>query len=390
MSQPCFAEYSLVGDIYDAALDPARWPAVLQGVSELGEAHSAIIVALDMLNPAYNLVIPWNLHPDSLVEYRERGLDQIDMEVNGLGLVRHAGIGRSSNTWEIYGSLEAWRERAGEFYRFLDRYDVASMAGIALDHDDYRWSCLGIHRSERMGPFGSHTLSLLDRLGPHIRRALQVHRQLSLQQSQVSSLHVLLDQLQVGVVLLDENAQVSWANARARQLIRSQGALRVTRFDGLQAAQAGQNGNLQAIVRGAIETARRAGNRMAGGGTLRLAGSEGRALMVTAAPLGNAGPYQVPANSSVAAALFISDPDEGHILPADHLASHYGLSAREVGICQQFVNTPGLPEIAAACGLSHETVRTYLKTIYDKTGQHSQAELMRLLMGLRRDFDHIL
>ena len=40
-------------------------------------------------------------------------------------------------------------------------------------------------------------------------------------------------------------------------------------------------------------------------------------------------------------------------------------------------------------GLSTESVRTYLKAIYEKTGQHSQAELIRLLMGLRVDFEHI-
>jgi len=32
---------------------------------------------------------------------------------------------------------------------------------------------------------------------------------------------------------------------------------------------------------------------------------------------------------------------------------------------------------------------TFLKSIYEKTGQHSQAALMRRLMGLALDFQHI-
>ncbi|MCC6374187.1 MAG: hypothetical protein IT465_05155, partial [Moraxellaceae bacterium] len=71
------------------------------------------------------------------------------------------------------------------------------------------------------------------------------------------------------------------------------------------------------------------------------------------------------------------------------LKENYQLSPREVTVCQYFINTPNINSIAEHSGLSIESIRTYLKTIYEKTGQHSQAELIRLLMGLRVDFEHI-
>ena len=85
----------------------------------------------------------------------------------------------------------------------------------------------------------------------------------------------------------------------------------------------------------------------------------------------------------------MTDPDQGYHLSDHLLQDNYQLSPREVTICQLFVNNPNINTIAEHSGLSTESVRTYLKAIYEKTGQHSQAELIRLLMGLRVDFEHI-
>ena len=88
-------------------------------------------------------------------------------------------------------------------------------------------------------------------------------------------------------------------------------------------------------------------------------------------------------------AIFLTDPDQGYHLSDRLLQDHYQLSPREISICQYFINTPNINTTAEHSGLSTESVRTYLKAIYEKTGQHSQAELIRLLMGLRVDFEHI-
>ena len=71
------------------------------------------------------------------------------------------------------------------------------------------------------------------------------------------------------------------------------------------------------------------------------------------------------------------------------LRDSYQLSPREIDICQRFVNQPTLAAIARQSGLTQESLRSVLKTIYEKTGRHSQAELMQLLKGLCVNFLHI-
>lgn len=80
--------------------------------------------------------------------------------------------------------------------------------------------------------------------------------------------------------------------------------------------------------------------------------------------------------------------EKANILAFDKLNPDYFLFHSH-GICQAFLRQPSLEAVAESCGLSLATVRSYLKSIYEKTGQHSQAELMHLLMSLRLNFEHI-
>ena len=112
-------------------------------------------------------------------------------------------------------------------------------------------------------------------------------------------------------------------------------------------------------------------------------------LLLSIVPLSSLDTWQDLRHDNIAAAIFLTDPDQGYHLSDHLLQDNYQLSPREVTICQLFVNNPNINTIAEHSGLSTESVRTYLKAIYEKTGQHSQAELIRLLMGLRVDFEHI-
>jgi DNA-binding NarL/FixJ family response regulator len=71
------------------------------------------------------------------------------------------------------------------------------------------------------------------------------------------------------------------------------------------------------------------------------------------------------------------------------LQKSFLLGERECDVCQAFLNCATLEGVADALGISTNTVRSYMKVIYEKTGHRSQAELMKLLMGMTLDFEHI-
>lgn len=387
---PVEAEHLLVGDIYDAALNAGLWPRVLQQLATLTGANSAIITALDALNPAYNIAVTHNIPAEALRIYQEEGLEVLEREFHGRPLIA-GGVGSALLSTEVYGSQDEYVRRGGRFYeRCLKPSNIHYLAGTLLEYDDYRWGALGVHRPADWAPLTREHTAFLQRMTPHVRRALQIHRQVSAVQQHNARLYQMLEAMAVGVLLLDGNRRLRYANPAAESLLREHDGLRLTATKELQAAQRAGNAALQALLRHSILAGRREPEAGPLENVIGLPASDhGRLLMLTVTPLSALAGYADLADDGIAAAIFLSDPAGRRRLARGLLRDSYGLSERECDLCEAFVNHASLEGIAEACGLSLASVRTYFKDVYDKTGQHSQAGLMRLLMGLRLDFDHI-
>jgi DNA-binding CsgD family transcriptional regulator len=61
------------------------------------------------------------------------------------------------------------------------------------------------------------------------------------------------------------------------------------------------------------------------------------------------------------------------------VARSYDLTPRELTVMTTVVESSGVPEAAAILGLSQNTVRSHLQSIYRKTGAKNQSELSRLV-----------
>ena len=380
-------EHQLIGDIYDAALDARLWPNILTKIATHTQAKTANIIAMDQLNPAYNLFFPHNIPEQCLMEYQESGWNVVDMKVVGAGLAKF-GVGVPHTSIDVFGSIENVQKEYGDYYGFLQKWGMTSQLGALLDHGDFRWSVVGIHRPEEMGVFGADAAAFLERITAHIRRALQIHRQLMAVKNENTRLYTMLDAMVTGVLLLGNDARIHFANPRAARLIAEHEAITIQQ-EGLRAQNNSQNTILQKLIRGAIETSQRDCQGSHGGVMGLNSPHRTTPLMLSIVPLSSLDTWQDLRHDNIAAAIFLTDPDQGYHLSDRLLQDHYQLSPREISICQYFINTPNINTTAEHSGLSTESVRTYLKAIYEKTGQHSQAELIRLLMGLRVDFEHI-
>lgn len=382
------AESRLIGDIYDAAMAPELWPQVLRQIVTLSESNSGIITALDTLNPDYTFAFTHNIPAHALEAYRDEGLDAFEMEFHGRPMISK-GVGSALLSTEVYGSQEEYIRRGGEFYRrCLQPSRIHYLAATLLDHADFRWGALGIHRPEEWAPLTSEHTALLCRLTPHVRRALQIHRQLTAVQRHNAQLYRMLDGLAAGVLLVNPQGRVRYCNSAAEGLLRQHDSLRVTQRAELQAADPLHDAQLQALLRHAISTGQREAIAAVSENVIGLMAGQ-KLLMLTVTPLSEMTGYCELTSDGVAAAVFLTDPAARHTLSRKLLQESYRLSERECELCEAFVNHASFEGAATACGLSLASVRTYMKSIYEKTGQHSQAELMRLLLGLTLDFQHI-
>ena len=112
-----------------------------------------------------------------------------------------------------------------------------------------------------------------------------------------------------------------------------------------------------------------------------------QSLMLTVVPLSDV--ISINANQQQRVAIFLTESSERHQLAEQFVKDRYGLSNRELQLCELFLNGLNLEQIAEHCGISLQSARTYLKHIFSKTQCSSQVELIRLLMGLTVNFEHI-
>lgn len=84
-------------------------------------------------------------------------------------------------------------------------------------------------------------------------------------------------------------------------------------------------------------------------------------------------------------AVLIATP-VGHAGPPDMrvLSGLFDLTPGEARVARELASGASLEAVALKLGLKLETVRTYLKRIFQKTGTRRQAELTRMLSGLGR------
>ncbi|WP_180076033.1 helix-turn-helix transcriptional regulator [Acinetobacter sp. YH12106] len=356
-------ENNLIAKIYDAALLPALWLEVIQDIVSYTQSKSAIFTGLDQLNPGYDFVYTHNIPNKSLSAYQDERIRVIDMKLH-MPLWNSIEIGDAlSQNCQHYAELPGTDHYI--FYeKCLKPTGVCYLAGVLLDRGHYRWAVLGIHRAPEVQPFEQPELDFLRRISIHLRRALQIHRQINLIQQDNLSLYTVLDSLKTGIVLLDQNLCLSYSNPVAQQMIHQSSCLDLDRHNHLK-IHPSQQARLDQLLESALLDATTVQAEV--GGVLALSDSTGSQLMLTIVPfkkLKNMQPLQADQHQI---ALFMTDKNQHYSLSRAYLQQCYHLSKREFDLCELLINGYKLEDIAEQCGITLSSVRTYFKNIYEKT-----------------------
>jgi DNA-binding CsgD family transcriptional regulator len=82
--------------------------------------------------------------------------------------------------------------------------------------------------------------------------------------------------------------------------------------------------------------------------------------------------------------VFATDPEDVVVLDEEVLRALFDLTPAEAKLTRLIGQGATLTEAGLRLNLRSETVRSRLKTIFEKTGAHRQAELVRLVIGATR------
>jgi DNA-binding CsgD family transcriptional regulator/PAS domain-containing protein len=361
---------SLIGDIYDAALDAASWTSVVQGTCAQLHCVAGAFGSLDILRNV-NINAEWGYDPVHIKAYVDRYIKLNPLYPSILSVA--AGDVASTADLMPYDEYLAstfhreWAAPQG----FVDNISAAlertatAMAGITL----VRHKCEGLVDEE--------TRRRMRLLVPHFQRALAIGKVIDLQKVEAATFADTLDGLAAAMFLVDAAGRIVHANSAAREMLDAAAAVRAT--DGKFAAiDVAADRALQDIFINAENGDAAVGAK---GVAVALAGCDGERYVAHILPLTAGARRKAHVAYSAVAAVFVRKAVLELPHPLEAIASTFKLTPAEMRVLMMIVQLGGVPEVAPVLGISGATVKTHLQRIFAKTDTSRQADLVKLVAG---------
>jgi DNA-binding CsgD family transcriptional regulator/PAS domain-containing protein len=356
----------VVGLIYEAAVQPDRWPAALEGLGHFCGGTGSHLFLWDRRDNSCPFTVVGGI-PTEPQEPYARYYGAIDPRARPL---HHMPVCAVLNDAEHFDT--AFVERS-EFYQ-----DFYIPAG-------FRWSLsteflragslvglLGVLRDRGREAYGSAEAGCFRRLLPHVRRAVEVQRRMGSVEAERGAMAMALDALATGILFVGTDGRILWANRAAEAILRRNDGLSA-RGGRLCAALGKDAGRLRQLTERATLDGGGSGGEM-----LIMRPSGGQPLVLLLTP----GPNWAADGLEATALLLITDPAAQRDGLAGTLRRLFALTATEAGVAEEIWHGKRPEEIAEERGVSLATVRSQLHVVLAKTDTRRQAELVRLLASL--------
>jgi DNA-binding CsgD family transcriptional regulator len=362
----------LVGNIYDASIDPSLWPRVLEQTCGYVHGIAAVLVAHKASAGAGELYFSWGDDPAYTESY-----NQTFCKINPLVVPMFA----QSTPGDILavGDLIPYDEYfASRFYKeWAAPQGYLDAIHLILEKSATAFASVAVARHERHGLVDDAARRRMRLLAPHFQRAVAIGKVIDLHNAEATTLADTLDGMVAGMFLVDAQAHIVHANASGHQLLR----------DGKVVT--GAAGRLAVIDRQADQMLREVfaaahdGDAAIGGKGIAvpLVVEGGDRWIAHVLPLGGGNRRQATNCPGAATAVFVSRAALDLPSPLETLATLYKLTPAELRVLMAIVEVGGVPEVAPMLGISETTVKTHLQRIFDKTGNSRQADLIKLVAG---------
>src|SRR5262245_13902316 len=360
----------LIGGIYDAALEPARWPQALERLCGFVGGTQAQIFWQDVVGKSAGKFFEWGNDPTYSRLYME-----VYVRANPLfPAAYHFPVGHVFCQSDIMQDEELYQTRL--YKEWMQPQGYVDFIACHLEKSGSSCVPVTVIRHARDGRIDDKAFARMKLLVPHIRRAALIGNVIGLKSCEVATMADMLDGLSAGIFLANGAGRIVHANVSGRAMLAtgmvlrsSGGRLAANEPDADRTLKdvfaAAGDGDAAVGTQGVAVYRQAAGGTHYGSAVLPRPAGEGRCAGV--------------AYESVAA-VFVHEValDEPHAA-TNALAKAYCLTAMELRVLLGIIEVGGRPAVAQELGISEATVRTHLKHIFEKTGSHRQADLARLV-----------
>jgi len=366
MGDPEDTALSLVGKVYDAALDKHKWPSFLEAFAHAVGGSSAILRSADVQADTAIFVSSVGYDPSWQSAYCNHFV-KLDYYIPFMN--QHT-LGTIFSSEHHFDQAELSKS---EFYNdYLLPLDKPHALGVLLSKEGSRSLVLGVQRGKRAGAFGAEEIRLLNILAPHVTRAVQVHRKLSSITVEKEWALGALDQLRIGIILTDSLGVPLFVNRAAEQMMAPGDGVSIC-HGRLVLSNPAETALLHKLVANAAQ-----GAAIGGDMSITLS-NKFDVLQCLVTPVSPELSGRLNTNlGSGCAAIFLSKPGSLQLSPK-RLAALYGLSPAESRLVAMLAELNRLEQAANDLVIALSTARAQLASVFAKTGARGQGELLMLL-----------
>jgi DNA-binding CsgD family transcriptional regulator len=362
----------VIGDVYDASLDPALWPGAIESICGFIGAASAGLHSQDAISRATDALFWWGRAP-SAPHYFRTYVEKYG-KINPIfpGVI-FFDIEQRLAIPDVISCEEFVQTRF--FREWLAPQSLMDGLFSTLEKGVRSCAVFTAMRDAEQGPADDQMRRRFELITPHVRRAMLIGKVIDLHRVEAAALADTLDELASGMFIVDSSSRIIHANVAAHRLIAEANVLRATNGR-LSAFELNGSRNLLQVF-----AAAQAGDAAIGKGGIAvpLTARNGERYVAHVLPLTSGARRKAGVSYSATAAMFIRKAGLDLPSPPEAVANQFKLTSAEVRVLFAIVQIGGVPEVAPVLGISDQTVKSHLHRIYGKTGTKRQADLVKLV-----------
>jgi hypothetical protein len=251
---------------------------------------------------------------------------------------------------------------------FLRPRGIEGTLGAPLLSSGGRFALVGLFQSSQSHPFGDVEIARLERLTPHLTRALQIRRLFLQTEARIEALEAIVNRNVTGMIGQARGGRALFVNDAARAMAAACDGFSLNREGRLMTPDRSAAKRLAALE----SDVRRGG----AGGLVRIQRPSGRsAYVVLVSPLPSGGQILTSARGGVLFAMH--DPSRGALSTVSRIAQMLHVPLGAAKVLEAMLEGTDLKDYAERESISINTVKFHLKTAFDRTGSRTQADLVR-------------
>jgi DNA-binding CsgD family transcriptional regulator len=370
MSKRDDLEVRIVDAIYRGACDSAEMGRSVELIAEYFDSPAVVLGELDRTQPQGGFTVGVRACDEQFIA-RYGPYAELDPAPKAYAAL---AVGTAAVTNQLFS--ESFRRRHIFVNEFLVPHGIDGTLGSPLLSAGGRFAMIGVFQREARRSYDHHDIARLERLTPHLTRALQIRRLLLQSEARGKTLEAIVDRNETAMIGLGGDGLALFVNSSVRKIAAAHDGIGIDRQGRLVAADRSVATRLAAL---------QADVALGGaGGLVSIPRPSGRApYVVLVSPLPSGDDLFPKSRNGV---LFAIHDPAGRKPPTEQrIAELLRIPPGAAKVLQAILEGRDLREFAERADISMNTVRFHLKTAFALTGTHRQADLVRIALSALND-----